>query len=197
MMSYSGDVLARQNTDKYGKMKYSEEVLARQNTDKYSKMKYSEDVLVRQNTSSSQCYQSLMSSGERGAVGLPEEEEEEEEEVGGGCCCPQEHQLDAKDAEVEVEDRQFPTRLSSTYSSICGQHGYIAWQFARWGRTGCRRPRPRASATSGRSSRGTGSTWSSCSSSTHCRLISSFRFASFRSFLWPGLSVNLFVMYLE
>ena len=83
MMSYSGDVLARQNTDKYGKMKYSE------------------DVLVRQNTSSSQCYQSLMSSAERGAVGLPEEEEEEE--VGGGCCCPQEHQLDVKDAEVEVE----------------------------------------------------------------------------------------------
>ena len=102
-MSYSGDVLARQNTDKYGKMKYSEEVLARQNTDKYSKMKYSEDVLVRQNTSSSQCYQSLMSSAERGAVGLPEEEEEEEEEVGGGCCCPQEHQLDVKNAEVEVE----------------------------------------------------------------------------------------------
>ena len=103
MMSYSGDVLARQNTYKYGKMKYSEEVLARQNTDKYSKMKYSEDVLVRQNTSSSQCYQSLMSSAERGAVGPPEEEEEEEEEVGGGCCCPQEHQLDVKDAEVEVE----------------------------------------------------------------------------------------------
>ena len=83
MMSYSGDVLARQNTDKYGKMKYSE------------------DVLVRQNTSSSQCYQSLMSSAERGAVGP--HPEEEEEEVGGGCCCPQEHQLDAKDAEVEVE----------------------------------------------------------------------------------------------